>query len=212
MMMAGMDMFGGKALAIGELVDAVPARKGLCLPGASRWYALTVAPQREAQAEHWLKVRGVYSFFPVVRCKTRVRNVVRDYDRRYLPGLLFARFKGEPLPHEVLACSWITGAVCRADRQWGILEPRSLQGLHSMRRIDTASKVSEAELRARARADRWMAKGDRALFRSGPFTGFECEIVEVQADGGARVALSLFGREAVISVADADIVALHKED
>lgn len=211
-MMAGMDMFGGKALAIGSLVDAAPARKGLCIPGASRWYALTVAPQREAQAEHWLKVRGVYSFYPVIRCKTRVRGVVRDYDRRYLPGLLFARFKGEPLPHEVLACSWVTGAVCRADRQWGVLDPSALRGLYTMRRIDVAAKVSDAAMRARGKVDRMIAKGSRAMFRTGPFAGFECEVVEVKADGGARVALSLFGREALLTTGESDLIIFNEGD
>lgn len=203
-------MFDGKTLTIGEVVGAAPSQRGLCLSGAPRWYALTVAPQREAQAEHWLKVRGVYSFYPVIRCKSRVRGVVRDYDRRYLPGLLFARFKGEPLPHEVLACPLITGAICRGDRQWGVLDTGSLKGLHSMRRIDIAAKVSVAAEKARQRADRAMAQGDKALFRSGPFAGFECEVVEVQAAGGAVVALRLFGRETMIVATEENLIAMQK--
>lgn len=174
----------------------------LFAPGPSRWYALRVAPQREDQAEAWLHPRGVYAFHPVQKVATRLRGQSRVYHRRYLPGYVFARFQGEPLPFRVMACPWITGALCRSDGAWGILEPRKLQAIHAMRRID---QMIETRRRA-AFAPPVYLVGDQVIFREGPFDGVASEVVELLGNGGAKVCLHVFGREVLVSARTQDLI------
>lgn len=182
----------------------------ICHPGSARWYALRVAPQREDQAEAWLRMRGVYAFHPVLPRKVKRFGKVCEYQRRYLPGYVFARFPGEPVVHAVTASPFITGAITMADGRWGKLDPSGLRAIHAMRRVDEAAEAARRADRARQRRASAVRAGDSAMFRSGPFAAFCCEVVELRADGGARVRLNLFGREVVAQAAPRDLVRLAK--
>lgn len=195
-------MMAGK-FQIGDVVEVAGQKAAIFYPGQSRWYALRVAPQREDQVEAWLGIRGVYGFHPVLARKARRNGVVREYHRRYLPGYVFARFEGDPIEHAVMACPWVLGALCRSDGEWGVLEPKRLQAIHSMRKLDEAQKKARAASLARRQADARIRAGDSAMFRAGPFAGFPCEVVELLADGGAIVRVMIFGRE-TSAIVDAD--------
>lgn len=197
---------------IGDVVPVVDHKAAIFAPGKSRWHALWVSPQREDQVEAWLRQRGVYSFHPVQARKLVRCGKVRQYHRRYLPGYVFARFKGEPVVHQVMTCPWVMGALCRSNGEWGVLEPGSMQSIHSMRKIDTEQRVFEAAQRARRISDAMLRKGDRVMFRSGPLTGFGAEVVTLIAEGGARVSFQLFGRETLLDAQPCDLVCLHKTD
>lgn len=204
-------MMAGK-LQIGDVVPVVAGKAAVFTPGKSRWHALWVIPQREDQVEAWLHQRGVYSFHPVQARKFVRHGKARLYHRRYLPGYVFARFKGDPLVHRVMACPWVMGALCRSNGEWGVLEPGSMRSIHSMRKIDADQRVLEAARRARRIADAALRNGDRVMFKSGPLAGFEAEVVTLIADGGAKVSFQLFGRETLFDTSPDDLVKLLKAD
>lgn len=182
----------------------------LCNPGPVRWHALFVLPQKEDQAEAWLRRRGVYGFHPVTTRRTTRAGRTREYHRRYLPGYVFARFPGEAMPHEVLACPFIQGALTRADGAWGVILPNDLRSLHAMRRVDEdADRARRAEERMRRRRQS-IQRGEAALFKSGAFVGHHCEVVQVLADNGAKVSFKLFGREVLTTTPIADLVAIQR--
>lgn len=208
-MMAARSFLG---LSIGDAVTLAPSGAALVTPGPSRWYALRVTPQREDQAEAWLRLRGVYGFHPVLMRRVTRHGRPRDYARRYLPGYVFARFRGQPVVHRVLSCPFITGALCRADGQWGVLEPQKLQAIHAMRKLDAEGEAMRAARAQRRRAQSVARVGEAALFTGGAFAGARCEVVDLNADGGATVRMHLFGGEVLVGASAADLVGLHKGD
>lgn len=198
-----------RALQIGDCLPATD-RGQIVIEGPARWHALKVQPQCEDQVEAWLSLRGVYGFHPVLRRTTRVRGKVREYDRRYLPGYVFARFPGEAVQHRVMLCPWITGAICAEGGYWGVLDPPDLQAIHAMRKVIAAhAEARAAKIAARRRAA-LVHVGDGAMFRSGPLAGIHGEVVALAATGGATVRLTLFGREVDISAQGEDLVPLRK--
>lgn len=200
-----------RSLSVGDIVpDAAAGRAPIVTQGPARWIALTVLPQREDQAEAWLALRGVYAFHPVLMRRVTVRGHARDYARRYLPGYVFARFQGEPVRHLVMACDYITGALCDDRGGWGALASRELRALHAMRRVDAAAEARRSEAAERRRRAALVRAGDGALFRCGVFAGQTCEVVELRADGGAVVRLSLFGGEITAQARTEDMVPVRR--
>lgn len=190
--------------------DGAGGRAALVRSGSEDWYALTVSPQREDEAEAWLSLRGVYAFHPVTTRRVRRMGRERVYHRRYLPGYVFARFPGRPVVHAVMACPFITGAITMADGRWGKLKPEGLRAIHAMRKLDADAEAARRADAARRRRARMLRRGDSAMFRSGPFAEFHCEVVDLRADGGARVRFQLFGREVLAEAGCADLVPLRK--
>lgn len=182
----------------------------LCNPGPVRWHALFVSAQKEEQAEAWLARRGVYGFHPVTTRKTRRAGKARQYHRRYLPGYVFARFPGEAIVHAVTACPFVHGALSRTDGSWGVILPKDLRSLHAMRKLDEEADRSRRSAERKRRRDAVVKRGDAALFSSGAFAGHRCEVVELLANGGARVNFSLFGREVLTTTDTADLVTIHR--
>lgn len=199
------------ALSIGDTVTLGSARGAIVTPGPSRWYALRVTPQHEDQAEAWLRLRGVYAFHPVLMRRVRQGGHVRLYARRYLPGYVFARFRGDPVRHAVLTCPFITGALCRSDGQWGVLEPDRLRQIHAMRQLDAKGEAARKVKAAQRLAAALARPGEAAMFTGGAFAGARCEVVELNADGGATVRMNLFGGEVLVSAQAADLVGLRKQ-
>lgn len=198
-------------LRIGDVVDAVSTGSDICDPGAQRWHALRVAPQREDQASAWLRKRGVYAFHPVLMRRVASKGRVREYARRYLPGYVFACFTGAPVAHRIVGQCGIIGAVCAGDGNWGVLDPADLRALHAMRRIDAEAEALRRGARAAARRAVMLRPGGAAMFRSGPFAGVECEVVEIMAgDRSARVRLKIFGSEVLAMASCGDIVGLNR--
>lgn len=195
-------------LRVGDAVPTEGSSVAIFDRGESAWYALLCRPQQERHAESWLSARGVYAFHPVTTRRTRVRGKLRDYERRYLPGYVFARFDGVPIPHRVLTSPFLTGALCRSDGQWGVLGPRRLAALHEMRSRDLRQEDERQEQKRRAAAAGRVRAGDRAMFRAGPFEGMPCEVVEIDAAGGVKVRFDLFGRENSVTTTGEALVGL----
>lgn len=201
-----LDLQAGDAVAAGRGLPAVVTF------GPARWHALRVAPQREDQAEAWLRLRGVYAFHPVLMRRVRRGATVREYARRYLPGYVFARFDGAPVVHRVLACPFIIGALCLGGGAWGVLEPDRLRAIHAMRRLDAEGEAARAAAAKRRVAEAMVRRGDGALFTGGAFAGQRCEVVDLSAEGGAQVRMRLFGADVLVSAQVADLIRLHKGD
>ncbi|WP_179285862.1 transcription termination/antitermination protein NusG [Haematobacter missouriensis] len=202
--------FNATGLSVGDVVKVGEGLAPVFSAGPARWYALRVAPQREDQVEAWLKRRGVYSFHPVLMRKVRRMGKVREYARRYLPGYVFARFPGEAVAHRLVGRCGITGALTRLDGSWGVVKPSDLRALHSMRKVDAETAAERRAIRAAERRASTVRAGERALFRAGPFSGLHCEVVELVAEDGAKVRVTLFGREIATHVSSSDLVVIVK--
>lgn len=170
------------------------------------WFALRVLPQREDQAEAWLRRRGVYAFHPVLMRRSVVKGRVREYPRRYLPGYVFARFPGAPVVHRVVACAFITGALALQSGEWGRLDPRDLRAIHAMRKVDAAKESAAAAAKARRRQAVALRPGDAALFRGGPFAGLRCEVAALSGDAGVVVRIAMFGGDVSAQACVDDLV------
>lgn len=197
-------------LAVGDVVGAAAGPAAIFRPGPARWYALRVAPQREDQAEAWLRRRGVYGFHPVLLRRVRRQGVLREYQRRYLPGYVFARFPGEPVVHAVIASPFIIGALTLASGVWGILDPRRMGQIHAMRNVDAEAEAIRKAKAAQRRAAAMVRPGDAALFTGGAFVGQQCEVVDLAADGGATVRMRLFGGDVLVAAQASALVGLRK--
>lgn len=198
------------ALRRGDSLPAAP-RADLVNDGPPRWHALRVSPQREDQAEDWLRLRGVYAFHPVLRRVTTRMGKRVEHQRRYLPGYVFARFPGAAVISRVMSCPWITGAVCLSGGEWGVLDPQALRAIHAMRATDRKARAAAAEAAELRRRRRIVLPGQAAMFQAGPLAGQSCEVIEIDAQGGARVALPLFGQQAlVVQAAVADLIPVRK--
>lgn len=199
------------ALAVGDVVpQAAAGRVALWRPGAPRWHALRVVPLAEARVEAWLEARGVEAFHPVVIRQVRERGRLVKRERRYLPGYVFAKFPGVPVAHEVARHRDVLGAICRANGEWGVLDPASLQAILSMRRVDVALDAMRRADLARVRAALRVRAGDRAMFQAGVFAGRSAEVVDLRADGGAVLRFTLFGGEVLVSADAGDLVPLRR--
>ena len=195
----------------GEAVAAVvPQDRVLWSPGPLGWYALRVAPQREAVVEGWLARFGVPSFHPCLMRQVRVRGALRQYRSAYLPGYVFARFPGEPLAHRVRAQGDIHGAICLQGGQWARIDTASMRGLLNMRDRAAAIDSDRAAEGARLRALKSVRAGDRALFRAGPLVGQQCEVVELTGPGAVTVRLRLFGADHHAQAQAGDLVPLRR--
>lgn len=156
--------------------------------GELRWYALMVRPQREEAARAWLERYSVVSFYPVTDAKRMRRGKPVHYERKYLPGYLFAQFPGEPIWHVLLSSPFLRDVIRMHNGTPGILHPDTLQRLHAMRHMDM-------DIEAKRRARRMINVGDTVKVMSGPLEGFEIEAVRVDAaTGKGKFEIMIFGR------------------
>jgi len=195
-------------LHVGDLAIASGGRPPIFVPGRRKWFALRVRPQREDEAGKWLSLRGVYAFHPVLPRRVMVKGKVREYQRRYLPGYVFACFKGWPIVHAVRDCPFITGALSHSSGEWGVLDPKDLPAIHAMRKVDAAGRKARRDELVQRRRKLRLREGDQVLFASGPFVEMKGELVELVADGGARIQIQLFGRPTVVDASRRDLVPI----
>jgi transcription antitermination factor NusG len=180
---------------IGTVEPYDPPR--IIAPGPPRWHALMVRPQREAATKAWLDRFGVYAFFPVTerwRIKPGHHAPIRCF-ARYLPGYLFAHFKGEPIWHNLFASPFVRDVIrLTATNEPGHLDPATITGLLAMREVD--EKLAE-----RRRLQRIIRQGDRARVKDGVFAGCQVEVVSVNSSRG-KIKLMIFGqvREAEVDL------------
>ncbi|MFC4668156.1 transcription termination/antitermination protein NusG [Seohaeicola nanhaiensis] len=175
-------------------------------PSVMRWYALRVPPQREDQAEAWLKRRGVYAFHPVLKRRVVRYGVEEVRKTRYLPGYVFARFPGDPVEHLVVTSPFVIGALCSDTVygiRWGVVKPTDLRALHAMRSLDEAAEAAR-------RCNPLLRIGGGAMFDAGMFEGQQGRVEELNAHGGAKVKLHLFGHEIVVEAEQTSLTAVQK--
>ena len=200
--------FDSEGLQVGDYV-LDEGRAPITVPGTAGWYALRVAPQREGFVERWLGLRGVTGFHPVLRRRVVRFGRPRESVTRYLPGYVFARFPGEPIPHAVQALPHILGALTARDGHWARILPSDLTALYEMREKDEQIDDARAAAAARRKAAAALRSGSGALFRSGPLAGQPCEVVEISGTGDVRVKLHLFGAVRETSAQATDLVAVR---
>lgn len=150
-----------------------------------RWHCLLAYPQAESKARAWLDRKGLEAFYPV---ETIQRPRKPAYERRYLPGFVFARFPGDVLWHELFrVCPFVHDVLRFRSGIPGRIRASDLTSIMAMRSVDQAQA---AEQQARKR----IFKGARVRITEGPMEGFESEVVEIRA-GRAKLTITLFGRE-----------------
>jgi len=203
-------MTGFLDLQVGDRVASPVTDTAIFTDGVPRWFALRVAAQREEQAEAWLARRGVYAFHPVTKRRSVIKGRVREYHRRYLPGYVFARFPGAPVVHKVMACPFVIGALALSGGAWGVLDPRDLQAIHAMRKVDEAAAVARRDAKRRRRVS--LRPGDAAMFSAGVFSEMRCEVVGLKADGGVVVRVALFGGDVLAKTSADDLITIKKQD
>ncbi len=167
----------------------------IVMAGSQTWFGLRGNPQCEGKAKAWLKrhVDRSYSFFPVTKARKKMpRTSIGwvDYERRYLPGYLFARFPGEPIWNRLFdQCPFIFDVIRYTERPDtpAIIDPRSLDALHAMRSLDEENK-------AKAAARRTVRRGDKVNFN---IAGKDYQVVEVMEIKGTlgKVKVNLLGRD-----------------
>lgn len=175
--------------------------------GAPWWCALRVAAGHEARVRRWLEYRGVTAFYPVTQRRAVRCGKLRVWEAVYLPGLVFACFRGAPIAHRVRACAGVVGAIQTSGGAWARLVPADLVALHRMRQ---RGEDLDAESRARALAARLVRPGEGALFRAGPLAGQHCEVVTLAGTGRARVRLRLFGADHEAEADISDLVPVRR--
>jgi transcription antitermination factor NusG len=182
---------GGGNFKIGQTVESAAPRPRLCLPGKSRWYALTVTLRGEARAQAWLRRRNVYSFFPVFR-RSRVNRFTKaksEYEVPIATGYLFAKLPGDPLWHEVKASRFVRGVIGH-NGQPVPLSAASVKGMHGLR----GTLKAEQERLAAARQIR---TGDRVAITQGPLAPLDVVEVTSLARDGVRVRFGLLGKDEI---------------
>lgn len=180
--------------------DRQPIYRGGAFAGHPRWHGLMVRPQREAATVAWLELRGVYAFYPVTAKRRIVRGKPLEYESKYLPGYVFARFPGRAIINRVMACPFISGALTVESGAWGIIRPLDMRKLHAMRSTDAQQQEQKAQAAK-------IQKGDRVKVLEGLWQeGQTVEVIEVRA-GKARFKIHMFGADIE---AEADVDRLRK--
>lgn len=179
-----------------KIGDALPfdEQKPIIHKGRAQWFGLKCVPKAESHLKAWLAIRGIYAFYPVTKARRRIpRSRVKfvEYERRYLPGYVFARFDGEPVWNRFFdQCPFAHDVIrYQLSGQPGPLNPVDLAKLHAMRSVDEARQES-------AKQARTIRKGDRVRFF---FSGIEFENVEVLEISGmfGKVKLGLLGKDEI---------------
>jgi hypothetical protein len=204
------------AFRIGQAVPAFPRRQIVTEIGGERWHALKCYPQMEYRAKCWLGRHGALdALYPVKRdTKTQMgRKVTREI--RFVPGLVFARFPGEPVWANLLDSPFVYDAIrlSTPDRN-GILWPGILHE-------STIEAIKEMRDRGEPNGEKWrvrIVKGARVRFRKGAaMEGREgeegsLEVREV-GEGTATLTVTMFGapRDLPFSFSDLELVAPPKD-
>jgi transcription antitermination factor NusG len=175
---------------IGDVVPHDPL--AVARPGAPRWHALIVSPQREHLVVRLLDRLGVSAFYPVTERVSRRRGKRVVYTSRFLPGYVFARFPGPVCWHVLNRIDDVRDMVRVRDGRPAVLRPDDLDALYALRARDQAEIEDEARARAARRAALRARAGGRARIRSGAYAGKVVDVLEV--DGArSRIVLPLFG-------------------
>ena len=184
---------GGWQVGARVPMDRDADARSICASGAHRWHALIVPAMGEGAAEAWLSRLGVYAFHPV-RTVTRLHRGRRvRVESRYLPGYVFARFRGAPVWHRIFARRLVVDVLRLHSGTPGLIRPGDLDALHAMRSVE---RMAEDDARRAAIADRKsrsLRRGDRVRIVDGAFADFEAEVVEI-GRGKVRFSIELFGR------------------
>ena len=151
------------------------------------WYALTVAPSREAAAERLLVAHGYSVFVPIGH---RVRRVSRHEKRKVvisgpqIPGYVFLGFNVDVAPDwlRIMGLSMVHGVIGRDGQPWPL-------GDGDMRRVFMMHQRPIPYVR-RQTAKKRRQGGYAAEIVSGPYAGRSVRIIE--ADGRVEALYELY--------------------
>jgi len=161
--------------------------------GTVAWYILLTAPQQEFAVSAWLTRSGaVECWLPTEEAWRRVRGPRRkvSYLRRLAPGYVFLAVDRAPLWHVIRDASLgrIRGVVCQDGEPLEVPEA----ALARMRRVPARI----AQIRERARQERIIRPGDRAVIATGPLAGWAVDVARLDRGIAHFVLPLLGGREA----------------
>lgn len=192
-------------LSVGDAVSSeAPA---LARPGAPRWHALIVSPQREKLVVGLLDRQGISAFFPVIERATRRRGRKVIYEARFLPGYVFARFPGPVIWHDLARIDAVRDMVRVRDGRPAVLRPEDLDALYAMRSRALAEIEDERRAREARRAALRARAGGRARIRSGAYAGQVVDVLSVEG-ARSRIVLPLFGSAVAGEIGTDDLIAV----
>jgi len=190
----------GMGYEIGQRIDddawqAMFGKRGIWIKDADpQWYIFVTAPQRELQAEAWLRRNGVHEcWFPTEPRWRRIpRGMVRKvrYMAPIVPRYLFVMIDKEP-NWDVLfdrARGKLTGVVSRDGVPMPICEADMLK----MRHVP----VTLEAIREKRRLASMIREGDRVEVMSGPLEGWMVDVSRIHA-GMARIIIPMLGLDEV---------------
>ncbi len=168
---------------IGETVAYEPKRRPLSTEPLDdpEWFILTTPPQREVAARAWLERIGVAeTWFPTEEAWKSVRGQSKQvaYQRRIVPGYIFALFDREPVWDVMFeqGRGKISGVVGVYERPYAV----PMKVMQAMKLVpERIERIRQAETaREKAiRLARLPAVGQRATLTIGPLAG---RIVQVE--------------------------------
>ena len=143
------------------------------------WHALQVLPRKEATARDALKAKGIHACFPDYETcwKAHGKTLCRRYPA--IPGVIYAKFLGEPKWHVLKARRLISGVFSRN----GI--PIAIPGdvIRGVMGLPTEAEKLEAareEMRRKQREANMPREGERARIAEGPLAGMLVDVERVK--------------------------------
>lgn len=173
-------------MKVGDEVEPAPKR-AMVKTGRPRWHVFVVQPMSEDSVRAWFARRGIEAWFPTEQAWRRVPRARRKrvpYERRLVPGYVFARFDGEPVWSEVRKCRWLRRVVGCDGRPAPVSDDAMAEMARVPWRLEAMRKAAEEARR--------IVPGDRALIRDGAMAGWVVEVREVHA-GIARLVVPILG-------------------
>ena len=171
---------------IGQEVPLERAQEAVQTGGDFQWFCFQTAPQKEASAQAWFRMRGLEAWYPTITKHRRIprgRVKSKPYEARVVPRYLFTRFEGMPRWHVVRRCPYITRVVGVEDRPLPISDDvmmavKGCKAYLHRKRLEQEQQDREAIERLAARFK--VAEHDRAEVVEGPFAGYIADVRSVR--------------------------------
>ena len=160
-------------------------------PGASPWYAIRCAPNRERSIRAALGRHGFESYLPAYTERVRWSDRVKLIERLLFPGYLFVRSREEWAG--VLQVSGVLGALPSSLKPVAIAESE----IASVELV-ISSCLSFESVPA-------FAAGDRVTMAAGPLKGASGVVVRDGAQARLIVSVAMMGRAVSVEVAPSDL-------
>jgi transcription antitermination factor NusG len=159
------------------------------------WFALRVMGGREAAATERLVRSDIEVAYPTETTVSYRNGKKYKITKAMVPGLIYAKFRHEPMWHNLRDRRIVTGVVCRDNMPISLPPDVIRRILHMPLEADrlTAAKLEMLRIR----------EGDKARILTGPLSGF---VVDVRSIKDKRVWWASFFGKGEASIVDLERV------